>query len=395
MKLMYQPCDFCTHLDPITAASLWRLKADRLLKVDVESIDFKGTGNQELLKTGTDDWGNDTYVSDGDVTIDYPEWDLGDTGASDDKNEPACYVKGSTINVDVVIDFPASGVIFDLIGTVQGKDYLSFEKTGITSNGQTQTITIDAKEALPQKIDIHEEEIEWEIRLAGTTAEIGTTGPHKVYSVWDDLTQTTGAPTVIRMDWSVSASRGQNGSSSKADAAEAIASHIDSTIGCCPDNFNDTNSWEFLDDGLCGDCVTVSRLAAVGLYTVGIQALYARAWPTADGTNWPGANSSVSPSSCQQVTTEQFTNSQGEQFTGRLGYPGNKFEGFFFINDPNVKAYTIYPVGGPFENQNYYYLEVLDSVASEQYWVDDQLSNRFNDPSTGQLYPSFPVPNVP
>jgi hypothetical protein len=36
MKLMYQTCGVEPHLDPITAASLWRLKTDRLLKVDVE-----------------------------------------------------------------------------------------------------------------------------------------------------------------------------------------------------------------------------------------------------------------------------------------------------------------------------------------------------------------------
>lgn len=35
MKLMYQPCDFCTPLDRITAASLWRLKAHTLLKMDL------------------------------------------------------------------------------------------------------------------------------------------------------------------------------------------------------------------------------------------------------------------------------------------------------------------------------------------------------------------------
>ena len=42
MKLMYQTCGVAPPLDPITAASLWRLKTDRLLKVDVEIHDEDG-----------------------------------------------------------------------------------------------------------------------------------------------------------------------------------------------------------------------------------------------------------------------------------------------------------------------------------------------------------------
>lgn len=396
---MYELCDIDPPLDPIAAVFSWLSDAILLLKVDVESIDFKGSENLALSKTGDDEWGNDTYASDGDTNIDYPEWSSGGAGTAGDKNEPGCYVKGSTVQLDVVIDLPVSGVNFDLIGTVEGRDYLSFEKTGITSTGQAQTVTLNAKEALPQKIDVYEEEIEWEITIGGSTVEIEETGSHSIYSVWDDLTPITGTPTVIRMDWAATATRGQDGSGSISDAALAIAKHIDSTIGCCPDNFNDTNSWAFLDDGLCGDCVTVARLAATGLYVVGIPALYDRAWPTTDGTGWSGAASSVSPSSCRQVSTDQFTDSQGEQFTGWLAYPGNKFEGFFFINDPDIKAYTIYPVSEqPFENQDYFYLEVLHSVATEQFWVDPLLegvSARINDPNTGQPYPSLTVPDVP
>ena len=59
MKLMYQPCDFCTHLDPITAASLWRLKADRLLKMDLDIV-HPASGELSEEKEDINDGG---YVS--------------------------------------------------------------------------------------------------------------------------------------------------------------------------------------------------------------------------------------------------------------------------------------------------------------------------------------------
>ena len=48
---MYQPCDFCTPLDRITAASLWRLKAHTLLKMDL-AVDNDRDG--EVTFRGTD-----------------------------------------------------------------------------------------------------------------------------------------------------------------------------------------------------------------------------------------------------------------------------------------------------------------------------------------------------
>jgi hypothetical protein len=48
MKLMYQTCGVEPHLDPITAASLWRLKTDRLLKMDVEFAKPTGASWDDL-----------------------------------------------------------------------------------------------------------------------------------------------------------------------------------------------------------------------------------------------------------------------------------------------------------------------------------------------------------
>jgi len=54
-------------------------------------------------------------------------------------------------------------------------------------------------------------------------------------------------------------------------------------------------------------------------------------------------------------------------------YPGNNFEGYFWIEEPLRLAYTAYPKGGPFTNQDYLSLEVPLSVplAHDHFWVVD------------------------
>ncbi len=81
----------------------------------------------------------------------------------------------------------------------------------------------------------------------------------------------------------------------------------------------------------------------------------------------------VSGNTCHDVITKTFEY-QGEIFNAYLAYfaPNlNYFEAFFTIQDPDVKAYTVYPPAGPYENQTYYYLQVLDSVANYQTWIWD------------------------
>lgn len=63
----------------------------------------------------------------------------------------------------------------------------------------------------------------------------------------------------------------------------------------------------------------------------------------------------------------------GELFWAVLVYPGNSFEGYYYVNDPALKAYTVFYPNGPFESQ-YFRLEVLRSAfgpapTKVQYWV--------------------------
>jgi hypothetical protein len=100
---------------------------------------------------------------------------------------------------------------------------------------------------------------------------------------------------------------------------------------------------------------------------------------------------------CRGPTTIRQFN--GETFTAKLVYTGNNYEAFFTVDDPGVKAYTVYPAGGPFADATYYYLEVLRSVTTTQFWVwdGDQTTNNVSvqnwDRVPGQA--GVPVPSVP
>jgi len=152
----------------------------------------------------------------------------------------------------------------------------------------------------------------------------------------------------------------------KVGAAERFRDTLSVTPGYQPPRHYTLDSWGFLDSGRSGDCSTLAKLAAEGLRMVGIPAQERWAYPTADGTvGFP----QVSSSSCTAKARKTFQYN-GETFVAKLVYPGNNFEAFFTIVDGGVRAYTVYPAGGPFTGP-LFYLEVLRSVATDQFWVWD------------------------
>ena len=190
-----------------------------------------------------------------------------------------------------------------------------------------------------------------------------------MYVTWGTPSPGGSATTVKRIDWVCGIAQG---ASSITSAAEKFRDGIASDPGYTepPTRVWNLNSWQFLSSGKPGDCITLAKLAREGLEMVGISADYCWSYPTADGTSGFPA---VSGSSCHSVATKVFAY-MGENFNAKLVYPGNNYEGFFTVSDPNIKAYTIYTPGGPFENQTYYYLQVLQFAAGtggDQFWVWD------------------------
>ncbi|MDR1385545.1 MAG: transglutaminase-like domain-containing protein [Planctomycetaceae bacterium] len=158
------------------------------------------------------------------------------------------------------------------------------------------------------------------------------------------------------------------------NAANKTATSVDSNPGHASPMDTDRNAWRFYAKNKSGDCGTLASLAGACLKLLGIDAnapLYA--YPTTDNP--------VTSSSCHAQVTDDYDwihdDSNGGKHTKtiklKLIYPGNNYEAFFTINDPGIKAFTVYPPDGPFtaniSNYNNNYLAVLRSVASTQQWV--------------------------
>lgn len=278
-------------------------------------------------------------------------------------NNPITHSQGTYVGVNVVINVTPSNVPFDLEG-ISDNSALTFHITGQTSTGSDQTIALTSDAALPAKIDKLDKSIQWHVNLGSKQIDAGSSGSHTVYVTW--ATPCGDTPTIKRVEWACNIA---NSANSITVAAEKFRDAIASNPGPANDpNDNDStlNSWQFLDSNHHGDCITLAKLACEGLKIIGISAQHRWAWPTADGTSGFPA---ISGNTCQNRVTTTLPY-QGQTFDAALVYSGNNFEGFFTISDPNIKAYTVYPTGGPFTNQTYYYLEVLQSVANgDQFWV--------------------------
>ncbi|MBN1868576.1 hypothetical protein JW916_14940 [Candidatus Sumerlaeota bacterium] len=210
-------------------------------------------------------------------------------------------------------------------------------------------------------------------------ASAGRSGPHTFLVTWGSPGS---GPTVKRLGWAVGAA---NGACSVSEAAAQMSASVAWWPGFGGYNAQELNlnAWQFLDTGWKGDCITLAQIACAGLEMVGVAGTPCIAWPTADGSEgFP----SVSASTCQSITRKQFQY-EGQTFWAKLVYPGNNHEGFFTVSDSGIRAYTVAPSGGPFCNPTYYYLEVLRSVATDQFWVWDWWAV----PDA----PHIPVPAVP
>jgi len=260
---------------------------------------------------------------------------------------------------------------------------------------------MSSDERLLRKIDVLEEPIHWNIKVLHATCEAGTSGPHHVFVTWDIP---RGAPTLRRVAYACDVARGAN---SIAAAAERFRDHIADDPGFTgPGLINDPLPWSFLDRQQLGrtpgDCITLAGLAVVGLETVGIRAQLCKAYPTTDGSE----GHPVSVTTCQTKQTRLIEYGDG-WFRAVLIYGPptdmNNFEGFFTVQDPQIKAYTVYPAAGPFENQTYYYLEVLRRVAGPEYpqrWVSDENVTAngvivFRNGSPVPNEPNVAVPSIP
>ncbi len=194
-------------------------------------------------------------------------------------NNPVTHTKGQSVGVNVVISVAPGDLTYDLAGE-SGSPALSFHSTGITSSGGDQTLAMTADTNLPPQIDILNNSVVWTVTINSThTCDAGTSGPHKIYVLWDSPTTTT-EPTIKRIDWVCTLAQGQ-------DTLDKIGDTVgpDATAHSRFDPNNSifggmTNAWQVMD-GTSADCGTLSTLMKYELDLLGatgsaVKYVYAR-----------------------------------------------------------------------------------------------------------------------
>ncbi|MDR2439440.1 MAG: hypothetical protein LBE12_08755 [Planctomycetaceae bacterium] len=196
-----------------------------------------------------------------------------------------------------------------------------------------------------------------------------------------------------------------SGTSTIAGAASEVKDNINPSNSNFTTTVTDWDAWHLLDTGGKGDCGSLTNLAVACLGVLGIPA-------TGPLLSYPTDDNPATASSCktQRVDTKSLKHELCQNILTvnvKLIYPGNNFEGFFTVSIPHILAFTVAPPDGPFQNQTYYYLEVLRSVASQQQWVTTQqyecptCKNNFPTDSTKYVIPitqvggNIPVPSIP
>jgi hypothetical protein len=301
-----------------------------------------------------------------DATV--PEWVKGG------ENDPAAYKKNTSVTIKAKFSVLPTSVTSAKIRATTSDSILGNlgEQTVNFSSGESEYVTFSPSNSTPGSIG--ENTVAWQWKAKDLNGEslseynINLSGPHTIYTIYasplcDNINITKG-----HVDWACNIAKETN---TVTAAAEKFKDAIAIAPGYAePRIFNISDSWAFLASGQHGDCITLAQLAREGLWLIGIPAGSYCSYPTADGTSGYPA---VSGNSCRNMTTATFEY-EGETFNARLVYPGNNFEGFFMVSDPDIKGYTIYTPGGPFENQTYYYLEVLQFAAGaggDQFWAWD------------------------
>ncbi|MBL7187982.1 MAG: tandem-95 repeat protein [Phycisphaerae bacterium] len=398
-----------------------------LIQAEVLNIEFVsdhetwvllGSGDNLLRKSAPDPSIPERFDFVGD-RYEEPEW-IKSVGGNPGRSNPISQTKNTELAVRVTVQVQPSGIEFVLYSNMQD-DYLDFEARESESTGNPQLAgasiwslldEITATEPLPDQIDFLEDQaIQWEFSLPGTSVEIKSdVSEHDILVTFDrpvddshsgmDDPDDHNEATLKRLEWATDIAIG---TSTKTKAAERYVSDLGTPHGYTPNVNGGTwtlDSWKYLEmlgsnPSIRADCIMLANTVVNGLQVLGIPATERWSYATADGT--PGFPT-VSTNTCRTLTTKQFE-FLGESFNAKLNYFGNNFEAFFTVSDPNVKAYTVYPPSRSFENQTYYYLEVLRSVTSDQFWVWNGTQTKNNVTVYNEQKvpgePHIPVPSIP
>ncbi|MCK4914275.1 MAG: hypothetical protein KAS69_06760 [Planctomycetes bacterium] len=173
---------------------------------------------------------------------------------------------------------------------------MDFTKTGITSTGSEQVVTVDANAVLVNQVDTLTKSIGWTIKIklseqGSYNKGVGSSGPHKIY-----LTYGTPSGSVVterRVSWACGEADNTDSPSSVASAIQGVLysnepPYFEGGIGpnpCSPIWLMMNTSPQYP-----GDCIAFANLMKHAMKLLGISASYAF---VADATNQPSENTPI------------------------------------------------------------------------------------------------------
>ena len=307
----------------------------------IKSLEF--TSDHGILCNG-----KTTFQSLGEEFV-KPEWKC--TGG----NDPITHSWDKNVALTLVFQTPPGtpAVTADVSGTADGLTFPS--KSVPIFNGASADFA--STERLPNKVLKVSKSIKWAFSIAGTVVLNQTTGAHVMYVT---ISNPLVAISVKRCEWAI-------GPTSGATSITAAAKKIRSAAPRFDVKYNQPLSWRLLDENKAADCISLSRVCQSGLKVIGVPAEVGKAYPTVDGS---AGEEPINANTCAKPIAKKDFIFNGVSFHAMLVAEGpNAFEGFYSVNDPSGKRFTVAPPGGPFENSGYPYLEVFDSVFHDQSWV--------------------------
>jgi hypothetical protein len=172
-----------------------------VIKVQLKSINFSGTNNHVLSKKN-ENWKDDMFADDGNISITYPEWQDTNKDRIPDKNEPVCYTKGSKPEMAVVLSIsPTISTNLSVKIRLKKGDAVLMTTNNISITGSEVSIANLAwSSTLEDAVQNKDYVLDWEYSLDGGTTYTSLGTSVTKFFLTDG---TPSGPTVMvkRLDW--------------------------------------------------------------------------------------------------------------------------------------------------------------------------------------------------
>ena len=320
----------------------------------LKSIKF--TSDHNMLKDNNANWSNTGSVLE-------PEWITNPL-----RNKAISHTKNTRLVADITVNVGPPGTSFDLIGTGISSNDTSFKKTGNTSTGADQVITIMADANLPNAVSQLFRYIVWKIKAGGKEQLIGFSGPHKIYVTYGTP---SGGVTERRMRWSCQKANAQ-------DTPENIADKIHSGVKANTTfGGGGVEGWNLLAGGS-GDCDNLARLMSYAMKLLGVSPATVRK---------VRASSNAGAGNCLDLETQWFFGTRYLIMYFTLASPSYRWNAYEGGCETAGKYYAIEPFIKATDDY-----DMLRKITCTQHWVKTNVPPGYSGWGVIAVYSTEPKP---